>query len=59
MALYFRRSLDNFENAYVSCLNSVNAELGNGEVFIKIPQEALGVVAGYHSVTFSILLERC
>lgn len=41
-----RRNLDYFETAHVSAVTSVDPDWGNGELTIKIPNEALPLVQG-------------
>ena len=44
--IFDRKSLDGYEKAYTSALNSVNPEYGHGEVTVKLPPECLPTVAG-------------
>ncbi|XP_052776335.1 transcription initiation factor TFIID subunit 2-like isoform X2 [Mya arenaria] len=48
------RSLDNFEKEYLSGLNSVNPDFGNGEVFIKLPPEAIPTIADLQPLRINI-----
>ena len=49
--MYFaRRNLDYFENCHYSAMTAVDADCGNGELAVKLPQEALNLVQGqYHN----------
>ena len=45
----FRRNLDLFETCQYNGMVAVDCDHGNGEVTVKIPPEAMPLVAGYYT----------
>ena len=42
----FRRNLEFFQSSQLNAMNATDADHGNGELLVRLPSEAYGIIAG-------------